>query len=328
MSQNIIGKVEWFDEKKGFGVIKYEDKEYFAHHSEIKINHKDKPSCFANVNIHKSLFQNEDVEFETSYNNVKKKLVAKNIRGINGNKLNCENKIYKQKNKRKAKNTQSFDPDLTEPDMRLLIDTNKEKFTIEMKENDVVILPNHFSNPKDDLTIYQSLLNEMENCGVPPEELWKLWHGDTHFIADDRLAKKMGFDWKEKCPTFNMIIETMKNYFDMEIKATRFNLYKDNTEWKPYHHDAAAIDEKKSKTQNFTVGITFGATRTVSFQHAKSKNRLDIPLRDGSVYTFARQVNIEWMHGIVQEPEVKKEGRISIILWGKNNQIESRNILV
>ena len=39
MSQKLIGKVEWFDSKKGFGVIKYEDKEYFAHHSEIKIKH-------------------------------------------------------------------------------------------------------------------------------------------------------------------------------------------------------------------------------------------------------------------------------------------------
>ena len=322
MSQKLNGKVGWFDEKKGFGIIKYQDKEYFAHHSEIKIN-KD---------VYKALQQNEDVEFEHSYNEVKKKLVAKNISGVNGNKLNCENnnQIHKpkQKNKRKAKNTQSFDPDLTEPDIRLLIDTNKEKFTMEMKENDVVILPNHFENPKEGSTVYQSLLNEMENCGVPPEELWKLWHGDTHFIADDRLAKKMGFDWKEKCPTFNMVIETMKKFFDMDVKATRFNLYKDNTEWKPYHHDAAAIDEKKSKTQNFTVGITFGATRTVSFQHAKSKNRLDIPLFDGSVYTFARKVNIEWMHGIVQEAEIKKEGRISIILWGKNSQIESSNIIV
>lgn len=320
MSQKLNGKVGWFDEKKGFGIIKYQDKEYFAHHSEIKIN-KD---------VYKALQQNEDVEFEHSYNEVKKKLVAKNISGVKGNKLICENnnKLHKQNSKRKAKNTQSFDPDLREPDMRLLIDTNKEKFIMKMKENDVVILPNHFKNPKEGSTIYQSLLNEMKNCGVPPEELWKLWHGDTHFIADDRLAKKMGFDWKKKCPTFNMVIETMKKFFDMDIKATRFNLYKDNTEWKPYHHDAAAIDEKKSKTQNFTVGITFGATRTVSFQHAKSKNRLDIPLSDGSVYTFARKFNIEWMHGIVQEPEIKKEGRISIILWGKNSQIESNNIIV
>ena len=228
-------------------------------------------------------------------------------------------KKSKNKNKHRKKNTQSFDPDLTEPDMRLLIQATGSKFEGVMKENDVVILPNHFKN-MESKTIYQLLLEEMESCGVPTEDLWKLWHGDTHFIADDRLARKMGFDWKEKCPTFNMVIESMKDFFDMDVKATRFNLYKDNTEWKPYHHDAAAIDERKAKTQNFTVGVTFGATRTASFQHAKTKNRLDIPLVNGSVYTFAKQVNVDWMHGIVQEPKVKKEGRISIILWGKNEQ--------
>jgi hypothetical protein len=38
----------------------------------------------------------------------------------------------------------------------------------------------------------------------------------------------------------------------------RFNWYRDLKEWKPYHHDAAAVDPRKAKTQNFTVGISFG----------------------------------------------------------------------
>lgn len=214
---------------------------------------------------------------------------------------------------KKKKNTQSFEPEHSPPDMRILFQIDEDKFTQSMTENDVVILPNFFKEE----TIYNKLLEEMKNSGFETEKLWKLWHGDTHYIADDKLG-----NWKEKCPTFQMVIETMKNFFDMDVKATRFNLYKDNTEWKPYHHDAAAIDERKAKTQNFTVGITFGATRTASFQHAKNKTRLDFPLSNGSVYTFAKKVNVDWMHGIVQEPEIKKEGRISIILWGKNNQTQ------
>lgn len=236
-------------------------------------------------------------------------------------------KLNNKKNKRK-KNTQSFKPDISEPDIRVLIQVSGEKFQGNMKENDVVILPEFFKDnynqDSNQDSIYHKLMTEMNNCGVKPDELWKLWHGDTHFIADDRLARKLGFDWKSKCPTFNMVIEKMKNFFDMDVKATRFNLYKDNSEWKPYHHDAAAIDERKAKTQNLTVGVTFGSTRTASFQHAKTKTRVDFPLVNGSVYTFAKQVNIDWMHGIIQEPKVKKEGRISIILWGKNNQ--SNNI--
>lgn len=232
-----------------------------------------------------------------------------------GNK--CKKNHNFSKNIKRKKNTKSFKPDLSKPDMKIIIQNDGNNFKYNMEENDVVILPNHFK----DEGIYDKLLDEINNCGVKQDELWKLWHGDTHFIADDRLAKKIGIDWKEKCPTFNMIIEKMKQFFNMDVKATRFNHYRDNTEWKPYHHDAAAIDERKSKTQNLTVGVTFGSTRTASFQHAKTKTRIDFPLTDGSVYTFAKQVNIDWMHGIIQEPDIKKEGRISIILWGKNLQL-------
>ena len=33
----------------------------------------------------------------------------------------------------------------------------------------------------------------------------------------------------------------------MDIKATRFNWYKDNQQWKPYHHDAAAVKPDKAQ---------------------------------------------------------------------------------
>lgn len=217
---------------------------------------------------------------------------------------------------KKKKNTQSFDPDLSEPDLRLKIQTDGNKFYGEMKENDVVILPKFFK----DNNIYQKLLDEMKNTNIDNNKLWKLWHGDTHLIADDKL--KDNDQWKNKCPTFNFIIDKMKDFFDMDVKATRFNHYRDNTDWKPYHHDAAAVDPKKAKTQNFTVAVSFGSKRIISFQHAKTKNRIDIPIGNGSVYTFGKQVNIDWMHGIIKEPENKKEGRISIIMWGKNNQIK------
>ena len=72
-------------------------------------------------------------------------------------------------------------------------------------------------------------------------QLFKLWHGDTHIIADDKKG------WKEKCPTFNMIIDKIKDFFNMDIQATRFNWYKDSEQWKPFHHDAAAIKPDKAK---------------------------------------------------------------------------------
>ena len=80
--------------------------------------------------------------------------------------------------------------------------------------------------------------------------LWKSWHGDTHFIADDDL------DWKDKCPTFRYVLDKLQKYFNIDIKSTRLNWYKDTNDWKPYHHDAAAI---KPHIASFIVSfsITF-----------------------------------------------------------------------
>jgi len=75
----------------------------------------------------------------------------------------------------------------------------------------------------------------MDNSHVDNKKLWKSWHGDNHLIADD------GTGYKEDCPTFMMVIEKFKKFFGMKVRATRFNWYRDSKEWKPYHHDAAAI---------------------------------------------------------------------------------------
>ena len=91
----------------------------------------------------------------------------------------------------------------------------------------------------DDLSIYTQLLEEINSSGVELDELWKSWHQDSHLIADDHT------NWKKHCPTFNMVLEKMADYFKMKVAATRFNWYRNSSEWKPFHHDAAAIKEDK-----------------------------------------------------------------------------------
>ena len=124
-----------------------------------------------------------------------------------------------------------------------------------------------------------------------------------------------------------MIVEKIKKYFNMEIRATRFNWYRDSKEWKPFHHDAAAVKSDKAKTQNFTVGVSFGSEREAAFEHAKARTKISMPLPNGSIYCFCKDVNIEWRHGILQvPPELEhKEGRVSIIAWGWLN-MNDKNI--
>lgn len=62
------------------------------------------------------------------------------------------------------------------PDM-----VSKTKLT----DRDVILVSGLFEE-----NIYQKLLEELSNAGITHNNLWKLWHGDTHLIADDK--KKNG----------------------------------------------------------------------------------------------------------------------------------------
>jgi hypothetical protein len=205
----------------------------------------------------------------------------------------------------------------------VVLDPNTNSIPI-LTESDVFILRGLFD--EKNTSLYNDLLNEIENAPIKGDQsdLWKAWHGETHLIADDHL------NWKKSCPTFNMIIKRISDYFDMDVKATRFNLYEDLRDFKPMHFDAAAIDPKKAETQNITIGITFGYTRSIEFEHAKTRARISFPLNNGVVYGFGKDININWRHGIPPiKPEIIEQtnnlnetGRISIIAWGKTNQIK------
>ena len=211
---------------------------------------------------------------------------------------------------KKPKNTESFVPSHTPADMRVLISSGKDyKYPHQYHSRDVMVVPDLFEDLGD---VYTTILREMKER----DEVWKLWHGDSHWIADDHLK------WKTECPTFMKIIDRLAAYFRMEVKATRLNWYRDSSEWKPYHHDAAAVDEKKAKTQNLTIGVSFGMVRDASFEHATTKTTVNFPLSNGMTYGFGSQVNIEWRHGIPQVKDLVEEGRISIIAWGWADMME------
>ena len=212
-------------------------------------------------------------------------------------------------------NTENFNPCHDPTDMRVVFDqvgpkrgVDDAQYSRPYHANEVVVTRDLF--PEEG--IYEKLVKEMEECGVKQADLYKLWHGDSHMIADDKLG------WKKKCPTFCMVADRIARYFRMDVKATRYNYYRDSKDWKPYHHDAAAVKPDKAKTQNLTVGVSFGHEREASFEHAKHRTTVSMPLPDGSVYCFARDVNVEWRHGILQaSPESGfDQGRISIIAWG------------
>lgn len=228
-----------------------------------------------------------------------------------------KSKDKKRKDKRPTKkNTECFEPMAKPVDLRITYDLGsaKDTFSTSLTTRDVLLAPNLFSDFKKG-ELYAKLVSELETCGVPQERLLKMWHGNekidgTHLIADDKTR------WKTNCPTFDLVIERIKTFFSLSVKATRFNWYKDTSQWKPFHFDAAAVKPEIAAIQNFTVGVSFGATRDAAFEHAGTKTVVSIPQPDGCVYAFSKDTNIIWRHGILQDVPVRDEGRISVIAWG------------
>ena len=123
-------------------------------------------------------------------------------------------------NKAPKRNTETFKPSHKPAEMRILCAPESwKKYSREIQSRDVLIVNGLFCQP-DDLTLYNKLLGEIKTSGVDQEDLWKLWHGDSHVIADDKLK------WKEACPTFHMVLHKIQNYFDMDIKGMYINKYK------------------------------------------------------------------------------------------------------
>ena len=225
---------------------------------------------------------------------------------------NTLHKQPKYRSKKRTKNTENFEPCHDATDMRIVVASGKQEFYPNTYlSRDVILIMDMFGE-KEDWSIYHNLLQEIKNSNISETHIWKSWHGDSHLIADDKK------NWKAQCPTFNKIIKKIATFFKMDIKATRLNWYRNSSEWKPFHHDAAAVKPDKAKSQNITVGISFGEEREAAFQHASSYTTISVPLPNNSIYIFNRDTNIIWRHGILQQPPSKysEAGRISIIAWG------------
>jgi hypothetical protein len=238
------------------------------------------------------------------------------------NRKNNQNTSINKDNKtegRRQRNTECFEPMTRPSDMRIVCDMGNNKLQTPLTSRDILLVPNLFTTFSNG-AIHKSLMNEIENCGVPQEDLLKLWHGNnviegTHLIANDRTL------WKHNCPTFTFVVNKIKDFFDMDVQATRLNIYKDTSQWKPFHHDSAYLNPEKAKVQNFTVAVSFGCCRVAAFEHSRTKTVISIPQGDGMVYCFGNDTNAIWRHGILQDIPVREEERISIICWGKIENI-------
>ena len=88
-STKSIGRIKWFNNKKGFGFLSNceTNEDVFIHHSGISLGEE---ALSSTVNIFKTVIEGEYVSYEKQIDE-ENRTVAKNVTGVLGGPLLCEN---------------------------------------------------------------------------------------------------------------------------------------------------------------------------------------------------------------------------------------------
>lgn len=188
-----------------------------------------------------------------------------------------------------------------------------DDFTSILRGNAVYI--HNFISDEKDMKLYDALKAELvASTGAKMTGSGGLIDWSKHQVFDNPT---------DISQTYNDIIEMLAEYFDVDVYATRLNYYRDGTQWKPQHNDSHAYGGRALR-EDFTVGLTLGATRSLLFVHEASQREFNFPQTNGDCFAFTGEVNQLFTHG-VPRVHTPTADRFSIIAWGRRRTLSERN---
>lgn len=175
----------------------------------------------------------------------------------------------------------------------------------------------HFLCGSSDFSILKRLKDELTAHAIS--------QGDGSGDGMVSWSKHMKHEDPSFSPTFQSIAATLAAYFDVEVFASRLNYYRDGTDWKCFHKDSHAYaGANRAVKEDFTIGVSLGATRALTFLHEESDTKFGFPQKNGDVFAFSSEVNEAFMHGVPKASANVGE-RFSVICWGKRRTLNPRN---
>eukprot|EP01064_Diplonema_japonicum_P034842 TRINITY_DN7352_c0_g1_i2.p1 TRINITY_DN7352_c0_g1~~TRINITY_DN7352_c0_g1_i2.p1 ORF type:complete len:259 (+),score=28.63 TRINITY_DN7352_c0_g1_i2:95-871(+) len=175
-------------------------------------------------------------------------------------------------------------------------------------EGSAIYLP-AFIDPQDATELYECLKEELITHA-----------GDDGLIA---WSKHLKHEDPTFSKTFQKLLRKMENHFSCDAFATRLNIYRDGSDWKPFHHDSHAFHKGAGYKEDFTMGLSLGAERALEFLHVDSGAKFFFPQQSGDVFAFTSVANRLFQHGVPKAST--KDMRISIIAWGKRRSLTTLN---
>ena len=164
-----------------------------------------------------------------------------------------------------------------------------------------------FACEKNDLSVYDKLHAE---CGEEFKQRWMKGGTRLHrpsAIGSDELL--------QRSQTYRDIIMLGAKHFRAEPVRSIINFYRNGDDSTSFHSDQYPHGE------DITVGVSFGASRPLLFEHIETLQRFTFPQENGDCFAFTKEINSTFRHAVLKQNGAG--GRLSVIFWGKQLPPES-----
>lgn len=125
------------------------------------------------------------------------------------------------------------------------------------------------------------------------------WYADAGITYTYAGVKKSGLEWTSALIGIKQKVETMTG---AKYNACLLNLYHEGEEGMGWHQD----NEKEMVAGSSIASLSFGAVRKFAFKHAKTNERLDIELANGSLLDMKGTIQENWYHSLPKTTRVKQ----------------------
>lgn len=178
----------------------------------------------------------------------------------------------------------------------------KEGLTV-IENGEYIFLPNFFSKAESDL-LFKGLRNNIvwkqESMNMYGKKIdfprLTAWYGNNDKPYSFSGITLQPLPWTSEILTIKNKIESVaKTVFNSVL----LNLYRDGNDSISWHTDA----EKELGLNPVIASVNFGATRKFQLRHIKTKEKLEIELKHGSLLIMQSELQHFWQH---QVPKTSK----------------------
>ena len=130
------------------------------------------------------------------------------------------------------------------------------------------------------------------------------WYGDRPFNYTYSKIKRTALPWTNELLEIKHIVE---NNVSTKFNSCLLNFYHDGDDGMGWHSD----NEKELIRDGVIASVSLGAERKFSFRHNKTKEKIDMILRNGSLLVMKEKIQTHWMHQLPRSKKIK-EPRINL----------------